>query len=237
MGSKEQSFSDNLDLALRGQSFGVASAEEAELLAFARKMASLRPSPSPEFTLRLKSKLLQQLAAREEIKRARHGWLWRFFSRPIYQVALAALTLAIVGGALYASGLFNSPSTTAPVQPTVLAVAASTNKTSYQAGEPVFIQVSLTNITAETLNFAQFPPILSLMRAADKQPVYTFGAGSETLSLAPSATTTFDLVWRQQDARGQAVGDGRYYIELEDLYYNGTTVKLAPAQPVSFTIS
>ncbi len=236
MGRMEQQFSDSLDLALRGQSFGVASQEEAELLAFARRMASLRPSPTPEFTLRLRAKLLQELAARQEVRRARHGWLWRFFSRPVYQVALAALTLAIVGGALYATGVFNPP-TTAPYQPTVLSVAASTNKESYAAGEPVFIQVSLTNITTETLNFAQFPPILSLMRARDKQPVYTFAAGSETLSLAPQATRTFDLVWRQQDARGQAVGDGRYYIELEDLYYNGTTVKLAPAEPVSFTIS
>ena len=74
------------------------------------------------------------------------------------------------------------------------------------------------------------------MDATTRQPVYTFKAGSGTDILAPSQAATFTLTWNQQNDAGINVASGRYYIEMEDLYYQGHAVKLTLSQPVSFDI-
>ena len=113
---------------------------------------------------------------------------------------------------------------------------ASTDKSSYPAGESVSIQVSLTNVTSSPITLEQFPPILSLMQADSLQPVYTFAAGTIEKTIAPHQTTSFTVTWNQQDAKGIAVTPGVYYLELEDLNYQGQTIKLNLANPVRFSI-
>ena len=130
-----------------------------------------------------------------------------------------------------------SATTTSTVVPSgPLQANASTNKPSYPAGESVSIQVSLTNVTSSSITLEQFPPILSLMQADSLQPVYTFAAGTIEKTIAPHQTTSFTVTWNQQDAKGIAVTPGVYYLELEDLNYQGQTIKLNLANPVRFSI-
>ena len=130
-----------------------------------------------------------------------------------------------------------SATTTSTVVPSgPLQANASTNKSAYPAGENVSIQVSLTNVTSSSITLEQFPPILSLMQADSLQPVYTFAAGTIEKTIAPHQTTSFTLIWNQHDAKGSEVTPGVYYVELEDLYYQGKTIKLNLTNPVRFSI-
>jgi hypothetical protein len=117
-----------------------------------------------------------------------------------------------------------------------LAVYAQTDKSAYSAGQPVNIQVTLQNITDQPFTIKQYPPYLSLMRAADSLPVYTFMNGTMDLTLAPGQQVTFQDYWLQVDAKGNAVPPGVYYLELEDIDYQGQALHLKLTQPVSFTI-
>jgi hypothetical protein len=233
--NQEKRFSENLDRLLTGQQAeSHPDRDDEKTLAFARRMAVLRPEPHPEFKSRLKASLLQKLAEKEARKASRPSWLQTLVGRPAYAVALAAFFIAIVFGGLWASGVFNPAQ--APFTPSVVQVSADTDKDRYALGEQVTINVSLKNITAETLNFNEWPPILSLMRESDHMAAYTFAAGIQGKSLAPGETGTFMLTWNQRDASGNQAAQGRYFIELEDLYYQGTAVKLTPVEPVEFQI-
>jgi hypothetical protein len=233
--NQEKQFSENLDRLLAGQQAeSLPDRDDEKALAFARKMAVLRPAPRAEFKSRLKATLLQKLAEKEASEAARPSWLQTLVRRPAYAIALAAFFIAIVFGGLWASGVFNPAQ--APFIPTVVQVSADTDKDSYSRGEQVTINVSLKNITTETLNFNEWPPILSLMRESDHMAAYTFAAGTPGKSLAPGETGMFTLTWNQRDANGNQTAQGRYFIELEDLYYQGTAVKLAPVEPVEFQI-
>ena len=80
-----------------------------------------------------------------------------------------------------------------------------------------------------------FPPILSVMREDTRQPVYTFSAGTATRTLSPNSVATYTYTWKQLDYEGNAL-TGKYYIELEDLEYNGVPVQLNLNNPVKFEI-
>jgi len=232
---REEQFTRALDSLLAGWPPGsLPTRDDEESLGFARKMAALRPVPHPDFRYRLKTHLLQQLADREAEKTARPGWFRALISRPAYAVALAALFIVLIFSGLWAAEVFNPAPT--PFTPTVVRVAAETSKDTYKRGEPVVINVALQNITGEMLNFNEFPPILSLMKESDHMAAYTFSAGTSGKSLAPGETASYTLTWDQHDARGNLAPVGRYYVELEDLYYQGAAVKLTPVKPVEFRI-
>jgi hypothetical protein len=221
--SREAQFGKKLDQVLAGQPFE-AEGEDAELLVFAGRLRGLKRAPSLEFKTRLKADLLRKLDP-QVVHGTGRGWLWQLVSRPMTQAALILMVILIAGTTMWATGVFNPPAT--PV-PTVLKAAAGTNKTVYLPGEPVLITV---------LTMAEFPPIVSLMRAADKQAAYTFQSGSSIKVIEPAQTATFSLSWDQQGDSGQQVSPGRYYIELEDLYYQGVAVKLNLDKPVEFSIN
>jgi hypothetical protein len=233
---REERFTRALDRLLAGKEpEALPYPGDGETLAFARKMAALRPMPDEHFKSLLKARLLQELAGRENERASKRGWLLSLLRRPAYAAVLAALFLALIFGGLWAAGVFN-PSQ-APFTPSVVKVEAETAKNTYSRGEQVVVSVSLENITGDTLSFTEFPPILSLMKASDHMAAYTFPAGSGTKSLAPGEAASFTLTWDQRDAAGNQVPAGRYYVELEDLYYKGAVVKLTPVTPVEFRIA
>jgi hypothetical protein len=236
VGRREELFNRELDKLLAGQPAGkLPGVGDDESLAFAGRMASLRLSPRPEFRSRLKASLLQKLDGEEARRAARPSWVQALVRRPGLAVVMAALFVAVVFGGLWASGVFG-PSR-APFTPNVVRVDADTDKETYRRGEQVIVNVALKNITGETLNFNEFPPILSLMRESDRMAAYTFGSGTTGKSLAPGETAYFALTWDQRDALGNLVESGQYYVELEDLYYHGAQVKLTPVNPVEFRIA
>jgi hypothetical protein len=132
-----------------------------------------------------------------------------------------------------------APTTSPPVSypaGTYLVASAGTDKSIYNSGETVRIEVTLQNVTSQPFTIQQFPPILSLMQSPSKLPVYTFTVAAAPLTLAPGQKVTFDENWSQVDANGVRVSPGSYYLELEDIDYQGQALHLNLAQPVSFTI-
>jgi hypothetical protein len=126
--------------------------------------------------------------------------------------------------------------TSTVIQPAPIQAKMSTDKASYADGESVSIQIALTNVTANSINIDNFPPSISLMRSDMIQPVYTFTSGYITRTIEPHQTTIFTITWKQQDAKGNAVAPGVYNVKLEDLKYQGQTIRFDLANPVSFTI-
>ena len=112
----------------------------------------------------------------------------------------------------------------------------NTNKPAYVSGEDVKIEITLKNVSSQALSIEQFPPILSLMQAETRQPVYTFRAGTDSRTLAPNATATYAVNWNQLDFNGQPVPSGGYYLELEDLDFQGQAIQLNFTRTVSFVI-
>jgi len=117
-----------------------------------------------------------------------------------------------------------------------IAASAVTDKTAYASGEDVKVRVSLKNTSTGAITIDHFPPILSLMRADTKQPVYTFAAGTVTRTIAAGETVNFTIDWGQEDSRGMPVAVGSYYVELEDVNSGGQTLQLKLATPPFFII-
>jgi hypothetical protein len=111
-----------------------------------------------------------------------------------------------------------------------------TNKTNYSPGETVVIELIYENISPDILTIEKMPPILSVMNSETGEPVYTFAAGKNTRSLSQGESVTFTYSWDQKDFDGRVVG-GKYYIELEDLEYQGQTLKFYMPQPAGFEIT
>jgi len=128
-----------------------------------------------------------------------------------------------------------APTYTSPVN-RYLAAEGSTDKPIYQSGEQVKITVLWKNLTSQNLIIKEFPPLVSLMERADGRPVYTFSAGRSSRTLAPGESAGYTFTWDQRDARGNPASPGLYYVELEELYYDGQSVKMDLGQPFSFDI-
>jgi len=141
------------------------------------------------------------------------------------------------------------PTTTTTVAPTTaptttptqipqevfISVYADTDKLVYQPGEEVMIGIVLTNDGPTSITLENLPPIVSLMAADTQQPVFTFSAGNEIRTLTPNQTVHFILTWNQEDFDGESV-TGLFYVEIEDLIYNGQPILLHLDQPVQFDI-
>jgi hypothetical protein len=233
-------------------------------LDFARKMTLLRPAPSPQFQSHLKARMLQKLSEQEP--QSKQGWFWKLFPRePVWQVVTVLVIMFVVGTVLWSTifrtpqpVIVNAPSVTPPAMTSapasmlpattapasaspvyspgnLLTAEANTDKPVYAQGEKVTISVSLRNVTSEPFTVYQFPPILSLMQSSG-QPVYTFGAGKTSRTLAPGETVKYDEIWDQHDSKGRSVSAGSYYLELENIDYQGRALQLNLTQTVRFDI-
>jgi hypothetical protein len=237
----ERDFSELVDRLVAGEDVQVDPAEEADFrtaLEFARQMAAAAPVPRTRLKSDLKPRLRRELAEREAKKAAGGGN--RFLGllrRPVWQAAVAAVFVITVVTTLWATGVFTrEPGGIAPPG-TILAVAGDTSKNAYAAGEPVEISLSVKNVTNDALTLERFPPNLSLMNADTREAVYTFSRGGSTVTLAPGQETRFTTTWDQTDSRGARASPGSYFVELEDLEYQGEPLRLTFVGVVSFDIT
>ena len=82
----------------------------------------------------------------------------------------------------------------------------------------------------------KLPPILSVMSSDTGKPVYTFAAGKEIRTLAIGDSVQYVYSWNDADFNGQ-LATGKYYIELEDMDYQGQTLKFHQPNPVQFFVT
>jgi hypothetical protein len=234
---------------------GEIDADTRAVLDFAHKMISLKEAPSPEYQNQLKVRLVHKLA--EQQKKEQTPWLSRILRQPAWVVSISAFVLVLITVVIMASAtdLFKrigpnysgvittatvTTAATATTQPSpsgmMMAAAASTDKTEYAAGQDIQIKISLRNDTANSLKIDDFPPIVSVLNADTGLAVYTFERKITGLVISPLTTASYSLTWNQKTAAGTPAGPGNYYIELEDINYNGNAVKLTLTTPARFTI-
>ncbi len=256
---REKKFTEYLDRILAGGDIPDDPNMDGELratLEFARKVAGLRRDPSSAYQARLKAGLLQKLEERARKAGEKRGGFWGIWRQPAWQGVMTAIFVVIIISILWRVGVF-SPSitpgqtttatqttmtttttqtaTTQPAQGIRVSFSVRTDKTEYRPGEGVEIILTMKNNEQRQITLEKLPPIISLMSTNTMKPVYTFTGGRETRALAPDQMVEFTLVWNQKDFEGNPV-TGRYYIELEDLVYQGMPVQLHLQQPVEFVI-
>jgi hypothetical protein len=131
-----------------------------------------------------------------------------------------------------------APAAPAPLPGTqaVLAADARTDQASYLPGERVAISVTLINVTSQPFPVEHFPPTVSIMDSNTQQGVYTFPAGTQSVSLPPGSPVTFNLVWNERNDRGQPAPPGSYYLELENIEYGGQSYRVNLSRPVQWII-
>jgi hypothetical protein len=251
----ETVFSENLDNVLAGKPIRADMITDAEILSaldFAGKIAKFRPTISEQYRISLKASLLRKLEIQEMPAKKNNGRSWNILRQPVWQAVTAVFLFILIISIVWRAGVFNlsmpasSPTTTTiptytttpttvPTTGTLFSIDVKTNKSVYQSGELVKINLSMRNISSQQLKLDKLPPILSVMRSDTGKPVYTFSGGQDTRTLGYGETIQFTYSWNQADFHGQTV-TGSYYIELEDLEYQGQAIQLHPTQPVSFEI-
>jgi len=258
----EEIFSENLDRILAGEEAKTGTVSDVDMLSaldFAVKMADIQPAISTQFQRRLKAGLLKKLEDREIAAVEKNRWWAGLFQQPAFKAVAAVFLVILVVSLIWRAGVFDlSPGvpqpTTTPL-PTATEAATTTTTTTttyyavgsllgynvrtdkafYQAGEKVVISLTLKNTANNVLKMEKLPPIISVMNAETHKPVYTFSGGKETHTLAFGETVQFAYTWDQTDFNGRAVSGG-YYLELEDIEYQGQTLKIQQPQPVRFEI-
>lgn len=229
-------FSENVDRILAGERPEFNPRMEEDLrtaLEFTVRMAEMEPRLRPGFEAALQDKLRRQLIELEEKAHTRptRSW-WSWLRQPVWQAVTAVIILGIAAVIVWIAGVFQ-PETTIP---SFIGASATMSKDVYSVGERVEVVVHLKNVTTESFTMQKYPPILSVMDSETGQPVYTTEAGGGTVVLAPGQETSYTVYWHQNDADGQPVSPGRYYIELEDLDNQGQPVELDLPRTVSFRI-
>jgi hypothetical protein len=257
---QEKLFASYLDRVLAGKEILADTITDADILSalqFAKKMAEIQPVISPPFQKELKNRLLEKLEKQQSTVR-KTIWNWSMFRQPVWRAVTAVFLVVVIVSALWSSGVLKpiesplmttttatttatttmvSPATTTimPVAGTLFGFNVTTTKPVYNGGEPVVINLTYKNVSSQVLNLEKMPPILSVMSYENGKPVYTFAAGKEKRTLTPGTSVNFTYNWDQADFDGQSV-TGSYYIELEDLEYQGQTLKFQLPEPVRFEI-
>ncbi len=213
-------FSEEVDRLLAGQEPKVDQGADADLrstLDFARKMADLRPNPTPEFKAQLEARLRQQFEAQEPKERATRGssWFRRFIPRsPVWQAATALLVILLIFGITWSSGLFNRMGQTGAPAPSPSYGAVSTPAATTTAPATTTTVPAVTKPAAPTTTTAAAttaPPSTSApapTAPATTAPVTTEPPVTVTIT-APAVTVT-------QTATPAA----RYFDPNSGLYFN-----------------
>lgn len=214
---------------------------------FAQKMVRLRAVPSASFKAELKERLLSRLSEEKakvrstEVKRNR---FWEVLERlvprqPVWRAVTTTtlvFILATVGVFWYMGGFSQPPAPPMPVAPKgvpapvpaparpPLELTATPTQSAYLPGEPVTVEFLFKNLSSNLITVRPFPPQIQIMLPRPHGLVQSFAAGSGDLELEPGEMVTHTLVWDQQNVSGQQVAPGYYYIDLKDIYIDGTEV-------------
>jgi len=228
----DKEFSQAIDRMLAGEKiepYADMPDDYQEAIDFARKLIELKGVPRPSFKVELKDSLLSKLS---EMEQEKAGWK-RFQERlrhlvpqrPVWRAVAASLTVVVVAGVIWGTGILTPESSAPPPMPAappppLLEVSAVPDQTTYLPEQGVEIQFSFTNIASELVTVSPFPPEIKILlptlpgRDLDKI-VRSFAAGTEELKLEPGETATYDLTWDQHDDQGQQVAPGWYHIEIK----------------------
>ncbi|HXY74363.1 MAG TPA: hypothetical protein VEH58_03460, partial [Dehalococcoidales bacterium] len=101
--------------------------------------------------------------------------------------------------------------TTTPT-PRPLRITAVTDKASYFLGDIIKIKITVANNIDEQVTINGFPPKTDILRYGDL--VWTFGQGSENVTLGVGESKTYDITWDPNDPQGNFIHPAPYQIYI-----------------------
>jgi hypothetical protein len=184
-GELEKLFNEYLDRLLAGEKIDASTLPDEDMrtaLAFAKKLAALGREPSAEFAAQLKTRLVNELAAKEEAKRRKTAGR-RWFRQPVWQAAGIFAALVVLVSGLWASGVFNPRGTSVVKAPTTTAATTST--------ATMTSQVTTTKVTTETtiINAATSPGAVTSTATTTTLGTATTTKATTTQSISTATTT------------------------------------------------
>jgi hypothetical protein len=113
--------------------------------------------------------------------------------------------LALAGSVLAA------PSVDLALTPSHIPPFASGQLPAYTLGEPVVVNVTLTNQGPGPITIMGFPPKRGISQR-NQTDFLSFPRSSDTATIGPGRTLAFDVAWDQKNAQGMQVESGLYTI-------------------------
>lgn len=241
-------FSQGVDRMLAGQEPHVPTTlgnDYRTAVDFARSLIQHRVKVRSSFKAQLKERLLSRLDEEERnmktITELRRNRFWEPLGsvvprQPVWQALTAMLLLVVIaGGVMWGSGVFTQTATPTPPSGIALTprpgparppleMSASPAKTGHLPGETITIEFTFRNSGTGPITLRPFPPEIRVMQPWPHEAARAFGAGSGERALQPGETATHALAWDQLDAGGRQVVPGYYFVDVNDIYIEGTEV-------------
>jgi hypothetical protein len=244
----EKEFLSNLERIMNGEEMEPGLNEDnRSVLDFARKMISLRVSPSTIFHDRLRNRLLQKIEKREkDAEKVSSFWerLWDNWNQPVWRTVTAGLVTALlIVGIMGRLGMFTFfpsqyldeepavPETTQAPEPEPapapapaplelelpIEVVMTTDEEAYQADGEVTMEFVFINRSDEQQTIDPFPPLVEITKPESGEPVQSFPSGDSYITLSPGESVEHELNWNLLDSAGNPIIPGWYNVYASEL--------------------
>ena len=84
-------------------------------------------------------------------------------------------------------------------------------------GENVQLALVFKNTGPEGITLVPFPPAVTIRNLDSGEEVWTLPAGESSLMLSSMESTTYEVIWDQETARGVQVPAGRYVVDVYEV--------------------
>jgi hypothetical protein len=238
---EDEELSVMIDRLLAGEQIqlGTDASEDLQAkLKAAQEIVECGANPAPAFQANLKTRLVNELAAKESTARDRqpHGLrLFEFLGNlipaaPVWRTSAVTITVGIMAFLIvWATGLLPLSNTSPDNKPPLAGISTpalieikpiSTGAVSFHVGITVKIDLVFKNLSSSVLLIEPFPPSIQITLPRDGELVRTLAAGSESSTLRVAGDSVYSLVWDQLDDNGLQVAPGTYSVSV-----NGMLVK------------
>ena len=96
-------------------------------------------------------------------------------------------------------------------------VSAVPEEAHYLPGKSVEVNLSLTNVSSETIKVNRWPPEIQVRPRHEDETVFSVAAGTQPLEIKPGDMITVESSWDQKDTAGKQVPPGWYRITFRDI--------------------
>lgn len=105
-----------------------------------------------------------------------------------------------------------------PIAPPPFEVAVVPKEAHVLPGEPIAVELSFTNLSANPLVLEQYPFEIQVAAGYQHdQLLYSVDGGTQSLEIPPQATINQSFTWDQTDAAGKQTSPGWYDITFTDI--------------------
>ncbi len=105
-----------------------------------------------------------------------------------------------------------------PAPPPPFEVSVVPEEAHYLPGEPVAVELSITNVSSEVITMSPYPPEIQVTPGLDYHHVlFSQPGGTQSLEIKPDETVSVNFNWDQKDSLGEQVLPGWYNIRSGEI--------------------